>query len=159
MPLTKKSSDSNKENLSASNQSLQDDSSHSSVLLQYLVPSELPSGHCVSFLENGVSEGCKWVLMFNTSMYGNYLVSEKLIDGLVLKLMVKSNCAVVVPSSISLVCKLFEAEKMNRQWSPYVPLCFTYFVLDMLCVNHTIVDTPKTANELIMINILTIYFF
>ena len=156
MPLTKKRSNS-KENLSSSNHSLQDDSSQSSVSLQYLVPLELPSGHSVIFVENVVSEGCKWVLVFNTSMYGNYLVPEKLVDGLVLTLMVKSNCAVVALPSISVVCKLFKAEKMSRQWSPYNSLCFTHFLSDMLCVTYTIEDTPNTVNVLLMIDVLTRY--
>ena len=48
---------------------------------------------------------------------------------------------------------------MNRQWLPYITLCFTDFVLDMLRVNYTIKDTQKTVNVSLMIDVLISYFF
>ena len=58
----------------------------------------------MSFLENGMSEDCQWVLMYNTLMYGNYLVPKKLVEGALLDVMTKNNCVIVVPNTISFVC-------------------------------------------------------
>ena len=43
-----------------------------------------------------MANGGQWVLMYNTSMYGNYLVPKNIVEGPALDEMIKSNCAVVV---------------------------------------------------------------
>ena len=48
---------------------------------------------------------------------------------------------------------------MNRQWSPYIPLCITYFVPDMLRINYTIEETPSTVDAFLMIDVITSYLF
>ena len=85
-----------KENFSAFNSSFDNGVSLSSGSSQYNNSSKLPKVHCISFMENGMVDGCQWVLMYNTLMYGNYLVPNNLVEGPALNEMVKSNHAVVV---------------------------------------------------------------
>ena len=122
-------------------------------------PSNLPKGHRVSFLENGMVKDCEWVLLYNHDMYGNYLVPKNILDGPVLQQLISSHRGIVVPKSISFACEFIEKEKQNRQWSTYIPTCLLYFISDMLRVAYIIEEPPKTVNANLMNYVLIKYFF
>lgn len=131
----------------------------SSTSSQYSAPSNLPQGHRLCFLENGRVNGCQWVLLYNNNMYGNYLVPKALLDGPVLTKVIENHRGIIVPESIKFACDFIEAEKLNRHWSCYIPLCLTYFISDMLRVSYLIEDPPKTVHANLMTHVLISYFF
>lgn len=104
-------------------------------------------------------KGCEWVLLYNNSMYGNYLIPKAILDGSVLEEMVKSYRGIVVPESITFVCEFVKEEKLNRQWSPYIPVCLTYFIADIMRVSYAIEDAPETVDPFLMKYVLVNYFF
>ena len=98
------------------------------------------------------------MLLYNHNMYGNYLVPKKILDGPVLQQLIISNRGIVVPKSISFDCDFIEKEKLNQQWSTYIPLCLTYFISDMLRVSYLIGDAPKTVDVSLTSYVLIKYF-
>ena len=102
---------------------------------QFCPLSELPLGHRISFLENGASEGCQWLLLYSVNSYGQYLVPKNLIPKPALKVLLENNSTKMVPEELNFVCECIDHEKYHRKWAPYILLCFTYFIGEALRVH------------------------
>ena len=127
---------------------------------QFCPLSELPLGHRISFLENGASEGCQWLLLYSVNSYGQYLVPKNLIPKPALKVLLENNGTKMVPEELNFVCEFIDHEKYHRKWAPYIPLCFTYFIGEALRV-HDLVDDedPNHVCEDVAFRVLLQYYF
>ena len=93
---------------------------------QFSPISELPEGHRISFLDNGVSEGCEWLLLYSVNSYGLYLIPSILVPKPALRALLENNGAKEVPEALNFICEFVDNERYHRKWAPYIPLCFTY---------------------------------
>ena len=112
----------------------QEDNSDSSSLHNLLV-SELPLGHQISFLKNGALDGCEWVLLYSVICYGHYLIPKKMIPKPMLKSLIDNLGAKEIPDSLTFICNFVDNEKYHKKWALCIPLCFTYFIGEALCVH------------------------
>ena len=127
---------------------------------QFLPISELPDGHRISFLDNGVSEGCEWLLLYSVNSYGLYLIPSILVPKPALRALLENNGAKEVPEAINFICKFVDNERYHRKWAPYIPLCFTYFIGEALRV-HDLVDDedPSHLTKDMLFRVVLQYFF
>ena len=79
---------------------------------------ELPIGHRISFLQNGVSEGCKWSLLYSFKSYGKYLIPENLVPKPDLKALLENYGAKEMPEKLNFICEFVDNEKYHRKWAP-----------------------------------------
>ena len=128
--------------------------------LHNLPVSELPLGHQISFLENGASDGCEWVLLYSVSSYGHYLIPKKMIPKPALKSLIDNLGAKEIPDSLTFICAFVDNEKYHRKWAPYIPLCFTYFIGEALCVHDFVEEEdPEHCREDVAFRVILQFYF